>query len=188
MKTVLILNGPPGCGKDTLQAAMSQRYGIERQSMKAPMFDIAKAILGPVDFKRFMADYDNRSEKENPQDYLQGESPRTFMIWISEHVIKPKFGNQHFGKLASDALKTERNTAIFSDGGFPDEVRRLVDDGYKVKLVRLHREGFDFGGDSRDYIHIPELLGGWQYREYDVDVIPGDVYAGANELFRIWKD
>lgn len=188
MKTVIILNGPPGCGKDTLQLAMFHRYGIERQSMKAPMFDIAKAMLGPVDFERFMKDYEDRSQKEKPQDYLQGESPRTFMIWISEHVIKPKFGKQHFGKLASDSLQSERNTAVFSDGGFPDEVRRLVADGYKVKLVRLHRDGFDFGGDSRNYIHIPDLLGSWQYREYDVQVIPGNVEVGVQRLREVWLD
>lgn len=186
MKTVIILNGPPGCGKDTLQLAMHQRYGIERQSMKAPMFEIARAILGPVDFKRFMSDYENRSEKERTQDYLHGESPRTFMIWISEQVIKPKFGNQHFGKLASDALKTERSTAIFSDGGFPDEARRLVNDGYNVKLVRLHREGYTFDGDSRNYIFLTDMIG-QNYQEYDILLIKDCVEIAVHELFKIWK-
>lgn len=187
MKTVIILNGPPGCGKDTLQLAMHQRYGVECQSMKTPMFKIAQAMLGDSDFELFMKHYNDRSEKESPQAYLNNQSPRHFMIWISEGVIKPMFGNQHFGKLASDALLTENSTAVFSDGGFPDEVIRLVNDGYKVKLVRLHREGFTFDGDSRNYIYLPDMVGE-TYREYDMAVIPGDVYAGANELFRIWKD
>lgn len=184
MKTVIILNGPPGCGKDTIQRHMAHRYTLESRSMKEPMFDVVRSMLGETTFKRFMADYDDRNEKESPQEYLGGKSPRQFMIWISEDVIKPLFGKRHFGNLAAEKLEKERRTAVFSDGGFPDEVEALVEAGFKVKLIRLHRDGFTFEGDSRDYIHIPHLLGGWRYTEHDVTLFDGDVYGAVIEVYR----
>lgn len=183
MKTVIILNGPPGCGKDTIQQKLANLQNLECRSMKEPMFKIVKAMLGDKTFKNFMRDYEDRKQKESPQEYLGGKSPRQFMIWISEDVIKPLFGNQHFGKLAAEALQKENRTAIFSDGGFPDEVRCLVDSGFKVKLIRLHREGFTFEGDSRDYIHIPELLGDFKYSEHDVTLHDGYIMHGCRLVY-----
>jgi hypothetical protein len=163
---------------------MSQRYNLESRSMKEPMFDLVRAMLGETMFKRFMLDYDDRTQKESPQEYLGGKSPRQFMIWISESVIKPQFGKRHLGNLAAEKLKVEKSTAIFSDGGFPDEVEAIVEAGFKVKLIRLHRDGFTFDGDSRDYIHIPHLLGGWNYAEKDVTLCDGEIYHGVNHVYR----
>lgn len=187
MKTVIILNGAPGCGKDTIAKQMFHRFGLELCSMKEPMFNIARAMLGTSGYERFKSDYDDRTQKEKSQDYLGGKSPRDFFIWISEDVVKPLFGKQHFGKLASESLQEKKSTAIFSDGGFPDEVRRLVEDGFKVKLVRLHRKGFTFAGDSRDHIYIPELIS-WRYREYDVPLISGDIDRAVYDIVNVWQD
>lgn len=174
MKKVIILNGAPGTGKDTVADLAKKVCGFHVASFKEPMFRIVAAMLGNAGFMRFMDDYNNREKKEKPQEYLGGKSPREMMIWISEEVIKPVFGNQHFGKVASESIRPVNNHVIFSDGGFADEVIRLIKDGYDVHLIRLHREGFDFSGDSRSHIRLPGLIKEGCYNESDIDVVEGN--------------
>ena len=44
---------------------------------------------------------------------------------------------------------------IYPDGGFGDEVVAIESAYDFVLIVRLHRDGFDFTGDSRRYINLP---------------------------------
>jgi hypothetical protein len=43
-----------------------------------------------------------------------------------------------------------------SDGGFEDELNALYEHGHRVFLIRLSREGCDFGTDSRKYLNRPD--------------------------------
>ena len=105
------------------------------------------------------------------------------MIWISESVVKPLFGSQQFGKLMSEHIRIcdEGFTFVCTDGGFPDEVIRLVEDGHDVTLVRLFMDGKTFAGDSRDYISIMGSLPPRykRYREHDVHLVNGDIEGGV---------
>ena len=51
---------------------------------------------------------------------------------------------------------------IFSDGGFNNEIKSLMNDfGIRrkdVTIVRVDRKGCSFAGDSREYIHNPDLM------------------------------
>jgi hypothetical protein len=47
---------------------------------------------------------------------------------------------------------------IFSDGGFIDEVNALAATGMYVIVARLHRKGYTFEHDSRDYIYPPNSV------------------------------
>ena len=154
MATIIILNAPPRAGKDTVAKEISDQYGIPVVSFKTPIFNIARGIIGERDFKEFMSVYNSDLKDTLRMSMLNGMTCREFMIWISEDVIKPKFGKKHFGFLMADLLSEfddcGEGVAICSDGGFPDEVEALIDYGHNVKLVRMHREGFDFSKDSRD--------------------------------------
>lgn len=152
----VILNGPPGVGKDTIGALLAKQ-GFAQMSFKSPMFNIALAASG-LGRAAFFERYNDRNLKEVPWDVLGGLSCRQFLIKISEEWIKPLFGKQHFGALAADAAKaySEAGTnVVFTDGGFPEELDFLKHylGTDHVLLVRLHREGYTFEGDSRDYLY-----------------------------------
>lgn len=182
MSKIIILNGPPGCGKDTLGAEIEGVKGWEKVSFKEPMFRIAREMLGEAGFRSFMLSYGNREQKERPQSFLGGKSPREFMIWISEDVIKPVFGNQHFGKLFNERLKRGCDY-ICTDGGFPDEVETLLLAGHEIELVRLHRSGFTFEGDSRNYITITWAVGqNCGYREFDIALCDGEIEEAVVDI------
>lgn len=155
---IIVLNGPPGCGKDTLGRILEEL--IEDActiQFKDPMFDVARVIL-PFPEDEFLARYHNRELKEVPWDKLGGISCRELMIKISEEWMKPLLGKDVFGKLAVAGIENLETvgyeTAVLTDSGFQEEFTTLQDTFGKenVHLVRLEREGFTFDGDSRGYI------------------------------------
>ena len=170
MSKIIILNAPPGAGKDTIGKIVLERSQnpVCITSFKQPMFNIALAVLGAKRYGDFIAAYNNRDEKEKPLDFLMGMSPRQFMIWISEDVVKPKFGRDFFGKRFAESASNSDCPVICTDGGFADEVIALIDAGHEVHLCRLHRRGFGFDGDSRNYIRLnPRYYNVNGYREHD---------------------
>lgn len=180
MKTVIILNGPPGVGKDTIADALPVDFKV---SFKQPMFDIARSILGPKKYHAFEKFYDCRETKEQPLMILGGMSCREFMIWISECVIKPAFGKDYFGvRLAETVNGALAKTAVCSDGGFSSEIPPLLSAGIRVALVRLHRHGFTFDGDSRSYIDDNSLRGHALFTEHDIWLNYGDIDGAVNQI------
>lgn len=175
MNKVIILNAPPACGKDTIgQIIYNMNWGVRLLSFKQPMFDIARSMLGDGDFDSFMDLYNDRRYKEQPSPLLGNKSPRQFMIWLSEEVMKPVFGEEYFGRRMVENVKAVRSSSVITDGGFPEETIALIKAGIQVHVCRLHREGFTFGGDSRNYLHLPEWLGVNGYTEEDFELSDGD--------------
>lgn len=182
---IIILNAPPGAGKDTIQRAIREMTNYTYPAeFKAPMFEIARSMLGADGYADFIRRYDDREKKEVGCHVCGGLSPREFMIWISETVMKPRFGDKVFALRAYEKyLELDSDeTLIFSDGGFPDEVAALVEFGATVKLFRLHRDGYDFSGDSRNYINMPGLVGFRGYEEFDIQLTDGDVMSAVREI------
>lgn len=189
-RDIIILNGPPGCGKDTIAAYLTgHRYPAVKASFKQPMFDIAFSMLGVYRYDEFMDLYNDREQKEKPQVILGGKSPRQFMIWISEDVMKPVFGDHYFGRrMVEEIHEMCRDlTVVISDGGFTEEIKPLVKAGHEVHICRLHRDGFTFAGDSRDYID----LSGYHYRihHYDFHLQDGKPELAVSEIVNAvkWK-
>lgn len=183
MKKVIILNAPPGAGKDTIGALLEQtaRQHVVKMSFKEPMFNIALAMLGKNLYRKFLAAYDDREQKEKPQLFLNGKTPREFMIWISESVIKPQFGNKYFGVLFARKAVEMPYSIICTDGGFPDEIKPLIGAGLYVHICRLHRDGYTFEGDSRDYI---DLGSNYHYRlaHHDFILLDGNPMHTVNQI------
>lgn len=163
-KVSIILNGPPGSGKDTigdmLQDAlhdiiyndrMLKQYDYERVTInqfKEKLFELTMAIYS-VGYETFFELYNDRKLKETPSHLFNGLSPRQAMIHVSENVIKPSFGQNYFGEAAAKILENGIN--IFTDGGFDDELIPIKEKSF-VYVIHLYRDGHTFKNDSRNYI------------------------------------
>lgn len=149
---VLLLNSPPDSGKDYAASKIRELTGAKHCEFKATLHNIAMSITG-LDKESYFTIYNDRDKKEFPQPEFFGMSPRQMLIWISEEVCKPKFGEQFFGMPAANSLDLE-NGSVFSDSGFPEEVFPLAGmvGAENIWVVRFNRNGSTFNGDSRDYL------------------------------------
>ena len=153
MSKIIILNGPIGCGKDTVGQAFAEREGFEFTSFKEPMFRIAASTMG-YSYDDFLEMYQNREWKESPNSQLGGRTVRELMIHISEVYVKPFLGQDYFGQQALRYINQRpwQSDFIFGDGGFPAEINVLAEAGHEVVLVHMYRDGCTFEGDSRSYV------------------------------------
>ena len=156
-----------------------------QREFKDELFKITAATLG-VSVKDFMVGYDidcttNAFCKKTAYDlesiYLSNPvkfrwfkdiplykinnttmSKREALIHVSENVIKPFFGQDAFGQMAANDLP-EEGVVFFSDSGFAEELRPIIEKvgEENILVVRVHREGCTFEGDSRDYLQ-PEMF------------------------------
>ena len=170
-KRVLILNGPPACGKDTISTLIHRHAVLNKAAFgELPMrinfkdhLFLVTALMFHVSHKKLISDNQNRRDLKDAPYFTHPKDGRVMtlregLIHVSEEVIKPVFGRDYFGKQAgksaSELLK-HFNTVIFADGGFPDEfvgMTSLLADGTEVHVVRLHRDGCSFEGDSRAFL------------------------------------
>lgn len=153
MSKVIILNGPIGCGKDTVGEAFANREGFELTCFKEPMFRIAATTLG-LDYHEFEEMYRDREWKESPNEKLNGHTVRELMIQISEEYIKPFLGQDYFGQQAAEFIRRRpwQDRFLFADGGFSNEINVLAEAGHEVILVHMYRDGCTFTNDSRSYV------------------------------------
>lgn len=164
---IVVLNSAPGGGKDTIASYIVNHVtGAYKAEVKALLFDLAIRMSG-LNRETWFALYNDRRFKESLCPYLivagKQVSLREYLIHISEHVMKPLFGNDFFGKQSAQRLANlfEGNeTVVFSDGGFIEEVKELSELAYATNghffLVRIHRGDDDWRNDSRGWLHLSE--------------------------------
>jgi hypothetical protein len=178
----VILNGPPGVGKDTL-ADMLVKLGFAKHMFKRQLYlDTAKQF--GVDLVEFVDAANDRECKNVPNSQLKLNytkrplSPREALIYTSEDVMKPRYGVAHYGNAALEhCLNTNDNYVVFSDGGFGAEVISLSGAFHKVVVIQLVRPGYDFTGDSRDY------LMGFPHT-HQVDLVESDLESALSDVMQ----
>jgi len=158
---VIFVNGPPSSGKDTigriLHSAIPHYTIIEKAA--GPLYKAVREIFGiGVDEWDIMYN----SAKEEPTERLLGMSPRQAMIWMSEDVMKPKFGDGFFGVSLANRIsghaqnKDKKISFIITDAGFGAEVASCIaslpSDKYDAYLIRVICDGCTFEGDSREWV------------------------------------
>ena len=195
MTPIIILNGPPGVGKDTIANALDAQHGVMHMRVKDELYrnayelflktmmprDIRQRGLSPAEFVAACTD---RELKEKPMKWLNDLSPREALIFTSEKVFKPVLGNDYYGKAAARRADVVLNNnapgvknIVFSDGGFREEVDAIAS-CHDVLLVRLHREGFTFEGDSRSYLRGVNGV----VEELDLHLEDGNVQLAVDKI------
>lgn len=147
---IIVLNGPAGSGKSTaarmLAAWLGRRNNVITDSFAAPMKHFISTLLAA----KYM-----EMPKDSPVAELNGHSVREFLIDLSESYIKPKYGDDFFGRmLLYRVLRNADNLpdyVVVDDSGFNSEFEPISEDAV---LLRVVREGCDYTGDSRSYLTI----------------------------------
>ena len=158
-KKVVILNAPPNSGKDYFVEQLKEK-GIHEvggmswshKELKRPLVELVKNLYSLSD--NDVEHLSSRENKEKPSSLLNGKSWREAMIFVSEEVVKPALGKDIFGKVAASNLSVGIN--IFTDGGFEEEIAPIVEEVGEdnIIIVKIHKDGCSFEGDSRDWIDI----------------------------------
>lgn len=147
---ILLFNGPPGSGKDVCANYVAEQHDFIKLSFKEELiYETCKYYQ--VLFDWFMDGYEDRSKKERKEELLGGISKREALINVSENLIKPYQGKDYFGKCAAERIEKGKNY-VFSDSGFVEEAKPLINTNELVILVRLIRDNCDFSRDSRRYL------------------------------------
>lgn len=159
-KPIVLINAPKRAGKDYTAQVLGEYHYTNPLKFATPMYEAIPALF-QIPHDEWAELYE--SHKEEPSDLLMGMSPREAMIWVSEDVMKPKFGDDVFGKIAAkavDCTPEDVEFITFSDSGFASEAKVLVDQygAENVYLVRIYADGCDFVGDSRGLI-APDDIG-----------------------------
>lgn len=108
-------------------------------------------------------------------------SIREAMIYVSEVICKPRFGENYFGVARAKAIQ-EGEIAVDSSTGFVEELPPLIErlGQENILLIRVHREGATFEGDSRSY--IPD---GVIANTVDVNSVYGELTEYLEEVEKI---
>ena len=178
---IILYNSPKGCGKDaSIHHLRSLGYPLVRREAKGKLHELTMAFFC-IQPERYWEIYEDRVLKETPLEefelYLdawelgdlkafvgwieevEGHpswyrlSLRQAMIYISEVICKPRFGDDYCGVARAKAI-VDGEIAVDSSTGFIEELPPLIGrlGQENILLIRVHREGATFEGDSRNYI------------------------------------
>lgn len=152
---VIMFNGPPGIGKDTIvdiikgstytctvsemiKYECDRYYGIQRGSFSYLMSE------RDIKDKPFYVD------KKISDKVL---SPRDMLIHYADNIAKPEHGQSVFiDKVVQEAIGQHCRDVIFTDLGYDYEVDAFAKYFDKVIIVQLRHPDFNFNNDSREYI------------------------------------
>lgn len=167
---IVIMNGPKGCGKDTLvdilvaESKVPAAKFMFKDQLYVDAFEYLQEEMGCIQLRyhEFLHYCTDRDLKEEPTHLFGGLSPRALLIHVSEVVIKPTKGERYFGEAArdrviqwldSEGLTPEDDCVVyFSDGGFPAE-SLVLGTLAPVTVIQLSADWTQFDStDSRGYV------------------------------------
>ena len=169
MTHVLLVNGPPRSGKDTLGQIVADLVTDAQvvkmaHALKVGTHCLFRAMandLTPVTLAHSMQDDLFEDAKESPMPMFMDLTPREAYIAVSERLFKPLFGEEVFGMILADNMKRQPGVPLWvvTDSGFAPEAQPIIRTfgADNCTLVRMHRDGCDFAADSRSYIELPDV-------------------------------
>ncbi len=168
-KKILLVNGPPDSGKDTVGRLMKELvHDCRTVKMSRPLKCGAAALFyalhGYLEECNGMipgallddAYYEDKKDKPLPRFF--NKTFREVLKSLSEDWIKKQFGEDFFGKLLAPKIeRMPEQYIVVTDSGFEAEALPLIDafGVENITLLRLGRVGCNFRKDSRGYIYLP---------------------------------
>lgn len=188
MKKIILFNGPPGTGKDDGASYLEKKYGKFKIAMFKDVLFKKTVDHFQVDYDWFLNEYDNREVKERPEKFLNGLSRRQALIYVSEELIKPKFGKDFFGEKLAEEIENNNYRYLISDLGFVEEIYPLINKfgSDNICIVQIHRNNFSFKGDSRKFVNgnlKGEFISGGITNIYLADTHPNTVSVDMYRIF-----
>lgn len=219
MSKLIVLNAPKGAGKTVLAQRiieeLGEQYDVEESRCKDRLFEMTMDFF-QIDPQTFWEIYEDRDLKETPSHLFQitrsaydtlcrtlgvtslphGNSKigvtvslRHAMIYVSECVAKPAFGDNYFGVCRAEALEFSDSDTIYLDDsalGAMDEIKPAMDvlGAENVVFVRIYGRG-DFSSDSRKYFGDKDLPEGSVV--IDLDNSGDEEEFLTNVMAKIWE-
>ena len=117
-------------------------------------------------------------------------SSREALIHVSENIIKPKYGQDYYGRKFLEKVESSPERYSFaSDGGFRFEILPLLDAGYNVYIVHLERLGATFDNDSRKLLTEDDFKGEDGSMKYkNLNFIKMDNSGSLDDLYKTITD
>ena len=141
---VILLSGPPGCGKDEVGNYLQDACWARLYKFAEPMKDALKAMFGYSDEEL------EQAKRDHPEI-------RAAHIFLAEKVAKPIYGQAYFGVRCAQKVFADRpELAVVTDCGFQIEADAFVSymPGVDIELWQIHRPGYTFDNDSREWVHL----------------------------------
>ena len=172
---VVLFNGPPRSGKDSACEIIMEHFPeVHYAYFKEVLYKESAKILG-LDFNFWASVCQNGDLKDKPMiTTVAGENgalmtPRDILIYLAETVLKPKYGRDFIARETADTIagliqlqreqSNEAAVIVVPDLGFDYEIDTVRDmlPNVHVISVAVHRPGFTFEGDSRNYVKDPNF-------------------------------
>lgn len=171
MKTkVIFVNGPPRSGKDTAGDALEiilSASAVYTHKLSKELKERCHAAYYACQLNMDPLPHDEFEDcKDEPLDVFEGLTPRQAYIAFSENWLKPTHGAAKLGEwlagemddsiLSEDSPMQYDRYHIITDSGFSEECGPIIEKFGRENciLLRLHREGHTFEGDSRGYLDL----------------------------------
>jgi len=182
---LVLVSGPPGCGKDLFSGMLAERLPAARvDKVAARLKELTHRFFG---IESFHGSFEG--VKGHTNDRFWGLSPREAYTAFSEQLIKPLFGKTYLGRylLAKFWFDSSSKVFIVSDAGFADECGVLITyfGANRTTLVRVSRAGCTFHGDSRSSWDPPA---GVHVVEVQNDSTIDHLEAVADKFASAWKE
>jgi uncharacterized protein YqgQ len=198
---ILLTNAPPSGGKDTLaqyllpNPQLFPNYSLHFERFSRPHKEAFAAMTGAkIDLFYNVEHYEDTKGDVIP---WLGVSYRQWQIDFSEQYMKKLYGDDIFTRMfyarIKDVEKREREagaeTSLFvvADCGFNVELQALLAYGVPasdILLMRVHRPGCTYKGDSRSYIYNKAVLS----CDIHNDGTKEQYYQRATSALRMWLD
>jgi hypothetical protein len=160
------ITGKAGAGKDTVGDYLIENYGLEKDSMAAPLKRFVQDVFSVDDFTMH-----DREEREKTLEAWGDRSVRQWLQYIGTDVCRKKIDDAIWVKSLWMRIKPridEGHDFVITDIRFPNELNYLKDNSSQKRTGRLQRkdfvsikvvrEGFDGSVGLESLPHYKKLL------------------------------
>nr|WP_250807968.1 hypothetical protein [Neorhizobium tomejilense] len=169
-KIAILLNGPKYCGKDTAASAILEAFGNA-----SALFRFTVPVKEET-HRRYGLDvaydhYEDQNIKDAPLPEFGGLSPRQAYIKVGDELRAEHGPHIVTAMLCEKIRNSDVPIVVNPDCGGDGEAEGIVDElGHdRVIVFRIHKEGHDYAGDSRNWVTSDKV------RKIDITNVDGQV-------------